>query len=1381
MREGAMNMADESKKQKNYSAKSIRVMEGLEAVRKRPAMYIGSTGPQGLHHLVYEVVDNSVDEALAGHCKNIHVTLHLDGSCSVRDDGRGIPTDMHPTEKVSAAEVVLTKLHAGGKFDKDSYKYSGGLHGVGISVVNALSQSLEVNIFQNGQQFTQSFKKGKPLGPLTVVGDTNDRGTLVRFMADQAIFQDGIDFSFDVLSKRLRELAFLNKGLRINITDEKNNKKHEFFFEGGISSFIEDINKKKAPLFSNVIHFEKEDEKYMLDVALQYNDSYGEQLFSFVNNINTVDGGTHVAGFKSALTKVCNRKMQSLNIGKDESLSSEDVREGLVAVVSIKVPEPQFEGQTKGKLGNSEVKGIVDSWTFSFLDTYFEENPSVAKKILQKALVAKRAREAARKARDLTRRKTALESAVLPGKLGDCADQNPENTELFIVEGDSAGGSAKQARDRHTQAVLPLRGKVLNVEKARLDKILNNEEIKSLIAAVGCGIGDEFDIAKTRYHKIVVMSVDAEEHVFVKDTNGTQMVTIGSFIDSKLAERGINTGNIDKVTDEDLGEVLCFDVNSNKVHYKPIKAIIRHPLSEELFEVKTTYGRSVKVTASHSVFVYENEKIVLKKGNELKEGDLLVAPKKIRLPEDAPEQLDLLKELHKHPETAQQVWVRGNDVEEWYKESVRKEYDGNGYMTSPRVDIPARIRQRLSAMRQQSGITNAQLCEAIDIKEPVTFYAWENGTSRPTLEHFSAYVRAIGAEISDIIKEVVVGKSKLDTAWETQYNGASANRVKPYVRLSDLTAQDLEWFDGKNDLVLTPEHYADQKINRSVPVNHELLTLLGFYLAEGSCSDRNGIRLSIGKRNMPLVSYLTEAMTSLFGIIPQLYTTDDRAAELKIVNRVASLAWQQLFNFANKDSITKAIPNIVFQCTEDLRMSFLKGFMLGDGSIGERGITLYSSSRDIASGLQYLLSTFGVVASITEREPSGIPTTIRGQECLTKHTSWALTINTPQDIASLKPIWSDLPQAKLLNEVATPKGQKRSYTEISGDLMGLTITSLKTCEATNGNVYDFSVENDENFIAGFGGLCCHNTDADVDGSHIRTLLLTFFFRYMKEIIERGYLYIAQPPLYKVKIGKSEQYLKDEKYFKNFLFEWAFSHLSFSSDGKDLTSEEWKNLLHQLQNYESVLGRLAFQFKIPVNHCHQLIMFLHKYTWNQEVGTEPLIQSLKETFPEYDIEFEAPAANLDEQIVEEVSTLGFINFNHLSRTWQVPLEFFNAEETTKMLTILEPLLILEASDFKLQVIGKERNVTSKGIYKLNEAIMDISKPYMNVQRYKGLGEMNPEQLWETAMDPKTRTMLQVTIEDALEADAWFSTLMGDDVAGRRKFIEENGQFVKNLDI
>ncbi|HBR71118.1 TPA: DNA topoisomerase (ATP-hydrolyzing) subunit B [Candidatus Dependentiae bacterium] len=808
-------MADETKKS-TYTAQSIKVMEGLEAVRKRPAMYIGSTSKDGLHHLVYEVVDNSVDEALGGHCDIINVTLHADGSCSVRDNGRGIPTDIHPTEKVSATEVVLTKLHAGGKFDKESYKYSGGLHGVGISVVNALSQWLELKIYQNGNVYEQRYERGKPIAPLKITGKTDARGTYIRFSPDPLIFPE-TEFNFDTLSARLRELAFLNKGLRITVNDENTNKHHEFFFEGGIVSFVEDVNKKKTPLFPEVIYFERSDEQYILEIALQYNDTFNEQLFSFVNNINTIDGGTHVAGFKSALTKACNKKAQQLKILKDnESLSSEDVREGLVAVINIKVPEPQFEGQTKGKLGNSEVKGIVDSWTFAFLNDYFEENPSIARKILQKAEVAKKAREAARKARDLTRRKTVLESTVLPGKLADCSNEDPSKTELFIVEGDSAGGSAKQARDRDTQAILPLRGKILNVEKAHLERVLSSEEIKALISAIGCGITDQCEPSKARYHKVILM-----------------------------------------------------------------------------------------------------------------------------------------------------------------------------------------------------------------------------------------------------------------------------------------------------------------------------------------------------------------------------------------------------------------------------------------------------------------------------------------------------------------------------------------------------------------------------------------TDADVDGAHIRTLLLTFFFRYMRQIVDKGYLYIAQPPLYKVKIGKKEQYLKDDTALKKFLLDWARENTEFYAHGKKIQSTEWQELLNTLNTYEINLNKISYDFKLSPEQCHALLSFIHAHPevikFGAESDFEKIASLLQSHFKDSQISYKATALLDNKPIEEPLTTHGFFVFKKRSHEWESPVEFFWNEKIEKLLEKFKDLIKLEQHESTIKIIDKERSLEAKGILSVIQAIAEISKPFMNIQRYKGLGEMNPDQLWETSMDPERRQFLQVSIDDELEADGWFATLMGDDVEGRRVFIERNGRFVKNLDV
>lgn len=791
---------------KEYGAKSIRVMEGLEAVRKRPGMYIGSTSASGLHHLVYEVVDNSVDEALAGHCNAIKITLHTDGSCSVLDNGRGIPVDIHPTEKVSAAQVVLTKLHAGGKFDKDSYKYSGGLHGVGVSVVNALSSKLHLEVYKSGVTYGQDYERGNPLAPLHEIGSTNKRGTLVRFTPDPLIFTDTTEFSFDTLSSRFRELAFLNKGLRISIIDEMNNKEHTFFFEGGIVSFVQHVNEKKTPLFSEVIHFEQSDDQYMLEIAMQYNDSYTEQLYSFVNNINTIEGGTQVAGFKAALTKVCNRRAQALGMLKGLNLSSEDVREGLVVVINIKVPEPQFEGQTKTKLGNSEVKGVVETWTFAALDTFFEENPSMIKKILQKAELAQRAREAARKAREITRRKSVLDGAVLPGKLADCTNENPADTELFIVEGDSAGGSAKQGRDRFTQAILPLKGKILNVEKARLDKMLSNEEIKTLITAIGAGIGEEFDATKVRYHKIILM-----------------------------------------------------------------------------------------------------------------------------------------------------------------------------------------------------------------------------------------------------------------------------------------------------------------------------------------------------------------------------------------------------------------------------------------------------------------------------------------------------------------------------------------------------------------------------------------TDADVDGSHIRTLLLTFFFRYMKPLIEKGYLYIAQPPLYKAKLGKKEQYLKDERAFREFLMDWAQDQLLCSIDGTPFTQQEWQQLLQHMTVYENALEKICTNFKLSNNQGHKLLTFMRRHPLENDATPAMILENLRSYFKKYIVTIEQVPG-----LMPDDAATTYFKFQVLNKSWDVDFNFFISEELPNMFTLLEPLAALE-KDWNLEVAERNRALTGSGLMQLMSALKNISKPYMHIQRYKGLGEMNPEQLWETAMDVENRSLLQVSIQDALEADAWFSTLMGDDVSGRKDFIEQNGRFARNLDV
>ena len=521
--------------QQNYGAENIKVLKGLEAVRKRPGMYIGDTNISGLHHMIYEVVDNSIDEAMAGYCDTIDIELTREGSAIISDNGRGIPVDMHPTEKISAATVVLTVLHAGGKFDKDTYKVSGGLHGVGVSVVNALSKKLVVNIKRDGKLHRQEFSKGIPQSDLEVIKTTNRTGTQVEFWPDDSIFEV-TEFDDEILTKRFRELAYLNPKITINFKDQRNGRNERFHYEGGLESFVTDLNKNEA--VSKAVSFSGGEEDVLVDFALMYNDTYSENLLSFVNNIKTPDGGTHEAGFRAGLTRVITNYISANAAAreKDTKITGEDIREGLIAVISVKVPEPQFEGQTKGKLGSSYVKPIVQKMVFEVLSKYFEENPIEARAIMEKALMAARGREAAKKARDLTRKKEGLSIGTLPGKLADCQSKDPTISELYLVEGDSAGGSAKQGRDRVFQAILPLKGKILNVEKSRLDKILKSDEIKNMITALGCGIGDEFDAERLRYHKIIIMT-DA-------DVDGSHIQTLLLTFFFRFLHKVVENGHI---------------------------------------------------------------------------------------------------------------------------------------------------------------------------------------------------------------------------------------------------------------------------------------------------------------------------------------------------------------------------------------------------------------------------------------------------------------------------------------------------------------------------------------------------------------------------------------------------------------------------------------------------------------------------------------------------------------------------------------------------------------------------------------------------------------------------------------------------------------------
>jgi DNA gyrase subunit B len=1110
----------------------------------------------------------------------------------------------------------MTTLHAGGKFDEAAYKVSGGLHGVGAAAVNAVSEWMEVTVKRDGGIYRQRYERGIPTGPVMMLekvkrGD-KETGTTTTFKFDETIFTEEKEYRFETLMNRFREYAFVTRGVFISFRDERPSPAREmnFYFEGGVKSFVRYLNRNRKVLHEPV-HTQKEVDHMEVEVAIQYTDGIATSEFAFANTIHTPDGGSHLSGLRSAITRVINNYARKNNFlkEKDNNFSSDDTREGVTAVVSIKHPDPQFESQTKVKLMNAEVAGIVSSVASEALADFLEENPRDARKIIDRCLTASRARHAARKARELVMRKSALESLTLPGKLADCSERDPNKCELYIVEGDSAGGSAKQGRDRHFQAILPLRGKILNTERARLDKILNNNEVKALISALGVGIGESFELENLRYGRVIIMSVDGDELTFIKDTNGqVRAVKVGPFIDELW----------DTQQDPSDYQVMCFDPETGKVRYKPIKAVIRHDHDEDIYEIETAYGRRVRVTGEHSVFVAdENGRPILKRGDEVQKGDLLVVPSRLPRLKTAPGRIDLLRTLLALAPEGDLI-VRGPGIENWYKAQVRADYAGDPQMVEPRVTIPAAVGETLRAQRQAARLSQQEICESVGIRQPVTYYAWERGESRPTVAHFTRYVETLGLDPQVLLAQVEVGNSRLDHIWETQYQAAPANRVRDYVGLSELTAEDLTWIG--DDVVLTPRHYAEQAVSRYLTINDSLLFLLGFFVAEGSLSERNGVRLAIGRRNEQHLEQLTAAIQDAFGLEPKFYPAKDgRAAELRLLNRVVTTFFQTLFGFDSLDAGSKRIPDLVFNVDGRLQLAFLRGYFMGDGTIGKRQISFTTTSEMLANQLMYLFLMHNVNVSLTQREPTGEPSgLIRGKPIITRRTSYHLTVGRREHIAALESVWQDHHRAGQLQQWLAKepgRGGANPAVPMIGDLVGLPVRAIHRCQATTRKVYDFSVEGDETFICGFGGVAVHNTDADVDGSHIRTLLLTFFFRYMAPLIESGHLFIAQPPLYRVKEGKEMHYT--------------------------YTEAENQRLLKRLQ-------------------------------------------------------------------------------------------------------------------------------------------ANGGKKY-DLQRYKGLGEMNPDQLWETTMDPGQRTLLQVTIEDAVLADRTFDMLMGSEVGPRRRFITTHANEVRNLDV
>jgi DNA gyrase subunit B len=1436
----------------NYGAEQIQVLEGLEPVRKRPGMYIGTTGPRGLHHLVYEVVDNSIDEALAGYCTHIEVDINADGSVTVTDDGRGIPTDVHPTTGKSALETVLTILHAGGKFGSGGYKVSGGLHGVGISVVNALSEWVQVTVWRDGKIHTQRYERGVPVTNLENSPSPEKKtGTRVSFLPDTEIFTQGIEFDYSTLSGRLRELAYLNAGVKITFIDHRPTEPHveTYCYEGGIKEYVAYMCREKETLHKDIIYVSGEKNGITIEVAFQWCiDAYSDNILGFANNIRTIDGGTHLEGLKAVLTRTLNNVARKRNKIKENepNLAGENVREGLTAVISVKVPEPEFEGQTKTKLGNTEVRGIVDSLVGETLNDYLELNPQVADSIIEKAVQAFKAAEAARRARDLVRRKSVLESSPLPGKLADCSERDPAQAEIYIVEGDSAGGcfagdteislvdgrsisfkqlvteqaegkehycytirndgtigverainaritkknaevikvtldngetiictpdhrfmlrdgsyqpavsltpddclmplyrqlsdkrepgitidgyemvwnpaevysqtskqqwqdrdlvewrrektkeqwteefrakrraalektyyhktlatlkqieidrgfvnleayqsyrvqtkdksslrfdsfcdryfegneskaieavahynhrvvsierlekrfdvydievphthnfalssgvfvhnSAKQGRDRRFQAILPLRGKILNIEKTDDAKIYKNNEIQSLITALGLGIkGEEFDASQLRYHRIVLMSVAGDEPTLVMDDTGkTEFVEIGGFIDDCVAGKR----TIERY------RVMSFDPATNATRFRPLKAVIRHGHDGPMYRLTTLYNRSLKVTASHSIFVYENGEVKLKKGNEIKLGDLIVAGRRLPRPVESPTRIDLLETFYRSGLT-DSLYLQGEEVRRVAGERVLAKVDRPELLSESRVRLEEEGWQELIEQRQAAKISQKEVATICGVKQSITISQWERGINCPTLPHFLRYLEAIGGN-ENIVYETIPSKLDEFLTLDNSHKNSRWREVSDYKSIDYFTPSELTRLG--EDITIIPRSQVEKAFKRYLPITPEFLWFLGWYVAKGTVSQHQ-VSLNLRKQDEGFIPEILRSIQQAFDETPIAYNDPDSDGIKLYFHSVAVARLLKAWGLAEV-AHRKRLPDIIFSLPEDLQYRFLNGYFLGKGKISGQSISLIAHSTKVKDGLLYLFGQLGLIAHL---QPSAsIPT---------KYPDYTIDLSGQEPLTACRPLWETHTNADRLTKFLTRSTQKSpEYIHISEDLMGLKVIANEEIQFVDEYVYDFSVEGDENFICGTGGLCAHNTDADVDGAHIRTLLLTFFYRYQKSLIEQGYVYIACPPLYKLERGKNHVYCYSDR---------------------------------------------ELQQKIA----------------------------------------EFPA---------------------------------NANYT--------------------------------------------------IQRFKGLGEMMPAQLWDTTMNPETRTLKQVEIEDAVKAEELFTILMGDRVAPRREFIETHG--------
>jgi DNA gyrase subunit B len=1063
-----------------YTARHLSVLEGLEAVRKRPGMYIGSTDGRGLQHCLWEIFDNSVDEALAGHCSRIEVVLHADGSAEVRDNGRGIPVDVEPKTKLTGVELVMTRLHAGGKFGGGSYTASGGLHGVGASVVNALASRLDVEVDREGHTWTTSFRRGVAgefAGEGPAAGFTRRpglrqvrrvakkvTGTRIRFWPDKQVFLREARFSFTALAERARQTAYLVPGLAISVRDDRpapvadpagsddqaerdggsppssaaGAREAEFRFDGGISEFcshlavgepVTDVLRlvgsgrftETVPVLDDRGHMTptEVERELEVDVAVQWTGGYETATRSFVNVIATPHGGTHVSGFERALVRTLNDQLRAARLLKngDEAVTKEDVLEGLTSIVTVRLPEPQFEGQTKEVLGTPAASRIVAQVVMAGLKSFFEsrgKSKQQSRALLEKIISAAKARIAAREHRDNQRRKSALASSSLPAKLVDCRTAD-DRSELFIVEGDSALGTAKLARNSEFQALLPIRGKILNVQKASLADMLKNAECASIIQVIGAGSGSSFDLDSARYQRVILMSVAPDEPVLFADDEGRFVLRrIGPVIDEQI-RLGYPVG---------ISGTVSVDLHTRGVRVSPVKQFIRHHHRGAMYRITTAYGRSVTVTGGHSVFTYSGGELTLKPAGELRVGDAVVAPRQLPRP------------------------------------AAQREID-------------------LAMLLKRGSQDHALRIEG------------------------------------EAVRRLLAGKATARQPAHLRYRG-----VGPATWLSSLTEEDLSWLAAQHDardLVIYARAHRADAVPRFLPVTEDLCYVLGWYLAEGSLSSHaSRLNFALGADDDRYMTGLAATIERVTGRHPVSAKVAGRPNARHLYVHAPVLARAVKAMGMGGAACEKRLPDLILNCEEQCQLAFLEGYYLGDGTKDPRGrlLVFATSSPDLVNGLLYLLGQFGVLAGVIKR--AGGTFRIRGQHVTTK-PSYAVSVSSKEGLTRLGRLWRQAPSAEAYAIRTISAGTRLGCEHISQDLVALPIREIEVLDY-DGEVYDLSVPDDENFISGTGGLLTHNTDADVDGAHIRTLLLTLFHRYLRPLLEAGRVFAAVPPLHRIELS-----------------------------------------------------------------------------------------------------------------------------------------------------------------------------------------------------------------------------------------------------------------------